>query len=175
MHSKRFYLAIAFIATFFIHGVYLTWQSMWASSKWIQTAADSSFLTNLTRYFQTQDYLLGISYGLSLAFMVYAFLRLKEGQKSGAAGLVGGATLTGLLYFGGCFLIGCCGSPMLVVYLNLFGAGFLGFAKPLVLILTMLSITIGYFWMERKAKTATCNCPGGLCGEVANDEPRVDR
>jgi hypothetical protein len=101
--------------------------------------------------------------------MAYAFLRLREGQAKGVAGILGGATLTGLLYFGGCFLIGCCGSPMLVVYLNLFGASVLGFTKPLVLALTMISIAGGYVWMERKVKTATCNCPGGKCNGVEGE------
>jgi hypothetical protein len=35
---------------------------------------------------------------------------------------IGGFSLTGFLVATGCFLVGCCGSPMLVVYLNLFGA-----------------------------------------------------
>jgi len=43
---------------------------------------------------------------------------------AGAAG--GGVTLLGALMAGGCFLIGCCGSPMLAVYLSLFGAKGLG-------------------------------------------------
>ena len=131
MESKRLYLLIAFVAIFLSHGTYLVWQGIRVSSQWAQTSGNTSIISAIGRYFQNQDFLMGISYGLSMAFMVYAFLRLREGQAKGVAGILGGATLTGLLYFGGCFLTGCCGSPMLDVYLNLFGASFLGFQRCL--------------------------------------------
>jgi hypothetical protein len=38
---------------------------------------------------------------------------------------------------------------MLVVYLNLFGAGFLPLAKPLVAVVTTLSIIGAWWWMKR--------------------------
>ena len=81
--------------------------------------------------------------------------------------MAGGISLIGVLYFAGCFLLGCCGSPMLIVYLNLFGASFLGFTKPIVLALTVVSITLGYLWMERRAKTAcvACACETGPADE----------
>jgi len=66
---------------------------------------------------------------------------------------VGGVTLTGILYVGGCFLLGCCGSPMLTVYLSLFGSSFLGITKPLVATITTVSVVIGYFWIEKKSKS----------------------
>jgi hypothetical protein len=160
MARKKIHTLIAFTGVFIIHAAYLIWQSVRVASQWAQTSSGSTISAALGRYLQSQDYLMSISYGLSIAFMVYAFSRLREGERSGTAGLIGGVTLTGLLYFGGCFLIGCCGSPMLVVYLNLFGAGFLGFTKPLVLILTISSIALGYIWMERRAKAANCACEG---------------
>src|SRR5208283_3790556 len=49
-----------------------------------------------------------------------------------AGAAAGGLTLLGALMAGGCFLIGCCGSPMLAVYLSLFGAKALGLGKPLM-------------------------------------------
>lgn len=160
---KKLYPLLAFLGTAAIHAAYLMRQSVRVAGQWAQTSSGSSAPAAFGKYIQSQDYFMSFSYGLSIAFMVYAFSRLREGERSGTAGLIGGATLTGLLYFGGCFLIGCCGSPMFVVYLNLFGAGFLGFAKPLVLALTIISISIGYFWMERRVKSADCNCPGRKC------------
>ena len=84
--------------------------------------------------------MLGISYALAGAFTIYAFLKfLNNRKKTGIAGMIGGLTLPGALYGGGCFLLGCCGSPMLAVYLGLFGSSFLGFTKPFILITTIRS------------------------------------
>ena len=38
---------------------------------------------------------------------------------------MGGITLSGFLAVAGCYLLGCCGSPMLAVYMSLFGVSFL--------------------------------------------------
>ena len=84
-----------------------------------------------TQYFERQDFLLGLSYAITAAFTVYAIVNFLEKRKSGIAGTIGGFTLAGILYFTGCFLTGCCGSPMLTVYLSLFGSSILGIAKPL--------------------------------------------
>ena len=37
-------------------------------------------------------------------------------------------------------MLGCCGSPMLAVYLSLFGAAFLPWAKPLIALLTTVTL-----------------------------------
>lgn len=65
---------------------------------------------------------------------------------------IGGVTLSGVLAVAGCFLLGCCGSPMLAVYLSLFGAAFLPFAKPLVAGLTAASLVAGWWWMKRRER-----------------------
>lgn len=95
------------------------------------------------------------SYALAIGFSVYALLRFLESRRGGLAGLLGGITLTGVLCVAGCFLLGCCGSPMLAVYLTLFGSSFLGFTKPLTFALTIASVVVGYIWMERKSVPAT--------------------
>jgi hypothetical protein len=64
-------------------------------------------------------------------------------------------TFSGFLAVAGCFLLGCCGSPMLAVYLSLFGAGFLPFAKPLVAALTTLSILGAWCWVSRRGTGGT--------------------
>lgn len=102
-------------------------------------------------YLETQSYWLGFSYALSLTFAVYAFRRYREQRYCAAKNLaIGGVTFSGFLAVAGCYLIGCCGSPMLVVYLSFFGAAFLPFAKPLVALVTSISILAAWWWMNRR-------------------------
>ena len=49
-----------------------------------------------------------------------------------AVGAFGGVSLVTLLAAAGCFLIGCCGSPMLAIYVSLFGSKAAGIGKPLM-------------------------------------------
>ncbi len=113
-------------------------------------------------YFQQLDFFIGLSYALAISFTVYAFFQFMALNKQCVEGVIGGITLTGLLYFLGCFLIGCCGSPMLVVYLGFFGSSVLGFTKPLVFVITLISVTVGYFWIKKKAKNPKkCNLTKG--------------
>lgn len=158
MKMKTLYILIAFLAIFALHFAYAGWVSTHTSSVWVQPD-DAGWPAN---YFLNQDYMLGISYALAGAFTVYAFLRLSERQKGGVVGMLSGFTLTGILYFGACFLTGCCGSPMLAVYLSILGPSYLGFTKPIILMFTILSITASYFWMEHRAKKP-CGCAGGVC------------
>ena len=148
MRKKILYPLAAFIAVLSLHASYSIWKGIRVSRKWVQIED----INWLKVYLERNDYLLSLSYALAGAFTVYAFMRFRERRKAGVAGVVGGLTLTGALYVGGCFLLGCCGSPMLAVYLGVFGSSFLGFAKPLVLILTATSIAIGFFWLERKSR-----------------------
>ena len=155
MKKRILYPLTAFIATISLHALYSVWKGIRVSRKWVQIEN----INWLRVYLGRHDYFLSMSYALAAAFTIYAFIRFREHRKAGVAGVVSGLTLTGALYVGGCFLLGCCGSPMLAVYLGLFGSSFLGFAKPLVLILTAISITIGFFWLERKSRV--CCVEGG--------------
>ena len=148
MRKKIPYPLAAFVAVLSLHASYSIWKGIRVSRKWVQIED----INWLRVYLGRHDYLLSLSYALAGAFTVYAFIRFRERRRAGVAGVVGSLTLTGALYVGGCFLLGCCGSPMLAVYLGLFGSSFLGFAKPLVLILTATSIAIGFFWLERKSR-----------------------
>jgi Co/Zn/Cd efflux system component len=119
-------------------------QARWASLP----GSDASWLS---RYLETQGYWLGYSYALSLTFAAAALRRYREERFCSAKTLAfGGVTLSGFLALAGCFLVGCCGSPMLVVYLSLFGAGFLPLAKPLVAVVTTISIVGAWWWMKRR-------------------------
>ncbi len=107
----------------------------------------------LKLYFEDQNYWLGYSYALSLAFAAVALRRYREERFCTHLNLaLGGVTFSGFLAVAGCFLLGCCGSPMLVVYLNLFGASFLPLAKPLLAALTTISILGAWWWMNRQRR-----------------------
>lgn len=145
--KRTLYPAIAFVAVMLLHGAY----SLWDAARWVSVDNASPF----SLYFHQQDYFMGLSYGLAAAFTVYSFMRLTAGQRGGLTGAIGGLTMTGILYFAGCFLLGCCGSPMLAVYLSLFGSSYAGFTKPIVLIVTVLSIGLSWLWMQKKAAANT--------------------
>ncbi len=107
------------------------------------------------RYLDSQSYWLGYSYAVSIAFAAAAARRWRETRASTARdAAVGGLTLSGFLALAGCFLIGCCGSPMLGVYLSLFGAAFLPFAKPIVAALTTAALAVTWIRLNRRA----CAC-----------------
>lgn len=154
MRKKTIYPLLAFVGVFVLHAACSLWKDMQISKQWVQIENTKPLLL----YFESQNYLLGISYALAVAFTIYAFLKFLQNRKKGIAGMAGGITLTGVLYFFGCFLLGCCGSPLLPVYLSLFGSSFLGFTKPLTLILTTASVGIGYFWLGKKPKTSKSCC-----------------
>jgi hypothetical protein len=114
-------------------------------------------------YIEARDYLTGYSYASSLAFAVVAFRRYREKQMCSARNFaLGGVTLSGFLAVSGCFLLGCCGSPMLGVYLSLFGTSFLPWAKPLIAgLMTTVMIAVSYWWMRirsRKEESSASCC-----------------
>jgi len=114
------------------------------------------------RYAKEQEYFLGISYALSFAFMAFAFLKFKENRKRALKAAIGGGLLAVILWFL-CFLFGCCGSPMLIVYLNLIGLSSLKVSKLALLVMTIIFIGIGYIWLIKKSSKACCN--GRPCKE----------
>ena len=152
--KKTFYPALAFTVVFLLHAAYSLWDAARISAQWVSIDKAPLFVS----YFEQRDYFMGLSYGLAAAFTAYSFMRFSARQRGGLTGAIGGVTLTGILYFGGCFLLGCCGSPMLAVYLGLFGSSYAGFTKPIVLIVTATSIGISWFWMQRKSRA-----PKDLC------------
>lgn len=141
---------LAFLATFAAHFV---WCGLFpevdpAQAKWVLVPVERSWWA---LYLESGNYWLGYAYALSIAFVVMASRRylLTRCRASGKLA-IGGITMTGGLAVFGCFLLGCCGSPMLVVWINLFGAGFLPLAKPLVALITTLSLAIAWVWMHRR-------------------------
>lgn len=112
------------------------------------------------QYVENGNYWLGYSYALSAAFAAAAFRRYRAEPFCIARNFaIGGITFTGILAAAGCFLIGCCGSPMLAVYLNLFGAGFMPLAKPMVAALTTVSLLGARQWMIRRTQSTATSSP----------------
>jgi hypothetical protein len=140
-----------FVATLGLHFLWLglfpekdASQAVWAA---LPSEGAAAWLPT---YIETESYWLGYSYAVSLAFAAVALRRYFRNRSCGAGRFaVGGLTFTGILSVAGCYMLGCCGSPMLVVWLNLFGAKFLPFAKPLMAGVTTLSIAGAWFWMSR--------------------------
>jgi hypothetical protein len=103
---------------------------------------------------------LAYTYGLSGAFtvaMLQRFLAARRENGSGAleGGLaVGGVTLTGAVAASACFMLGCCGSPMLAVWLSVFGASQLPYEKPFIALLTTTMLGLVWLWMARRRRCA---------------------
>lgn len=140
-----------FVIVFILHISYFKiTESSCAGSEWFQ------------KYIKEQEYFLGISYALSFAFMSLSFLKFKENRRAALKAAFSSGLLAILLWFL-CFLFGCCGSPMLVVYLNLIGLSKLKIPKLILLILTVVFIGIGYLWLIKKTPKSCCN--GKPCKE----------
>ncbi len=155
--KRHFILPFLFFAlAFSLHAGFSLYERGKIAERWALIAQSSP----LELYFANGNYLIGASYGLAAGFTAYAVQRYLRNRKKGLTALLGGMTLTGALYVCGCFLLGCCGSPMLVVYLSLFGSSFLGFTKILTFGLTTASIVVGIFLLERRTSAGGACCEG---------------
>ncbi len=108
------------------------------------------------RYITTQEYFLGISYGLSFGFMAFAFLKFRENRENALKAAFGSGLFAVALWFI-CFFFGCCGSPMVIMYLNLIGLSGLKFPKLFLLIMTVIFVGVGYIWLVKKTSQSCCD------------------
>ncbi len=147
-----------FLSVFALHALYIRHAAAAPPDGW----ADSDLLSNgsfwgLGPYLQAQDYYTGFSYALGAASAVWAMAQFVRSRRATmAAGAVGSVTLVGVLMAAGCFLVGCCGSPMLAVYASIFGAKALGVGKPLMAVVTLASIGCGYWLLSRRLRANGC-------------------
>jgi hypothetical protein len=108
-------------------------------------------------YFSNGDVFLGFSYALGAAFSVWSFILFMACRsRSSAAGAAGGTVLTTVLAASGCFLTGCCGSPMLAVYAGIFGVGAFTIPKWAVALLTALLCGTSIWWQKRSRTGCGC-------------------
>lgn len=139
-------------------------------SQWFSLPTGNSWLHN---YIEAKNYWLGYSYGLSAAFASAALRNyLSSPCRESKTFAIGGVTFTGLLAAAGCFLIGCCGSPMFVVWLNMFGIAFIPFAKPFIAIVTTISIAVAWLWMFRRKIYQYNEIPLSQFPETGNHQER---
>jgi hypothetical protein len=160
--KQKIISAIGFFFTLLIHFFWvskdLSPKVQWADVK----AVSENAISGYAMYFQDREYYFGLSYALAIAFTLFAFSRIKIDRKKGATGFFGGITFSALLATFGCFIIGCCGSPMAIVYINMFGSSYLNVAKPLMLAITFLSVIYAY---TRMVKNKSCKTrEDDLCG-----------
>jgi hypothetical protein len=152
---------IVFLGVLVGHALYLRQQAAVPAEGWADVGVGTGAWWGFAPYITEQDYLLGISYALGAAFSSWALAQyLRTRQAAMAAGAAGSITMVGVLMTAGCFMIGCCGSPMLGLYLGLFGAKALGIGKPLMAAVTALSVAWGYWYLRRKLAATCCdkNC-----------------
>lgn len=154
-------ITATFLITLSIH-FFLDSASLEPNANWadVSKLTQHTQLTGYELYFTEGEYFLGLSYAMAAAFTIFALSRFKFDKNKGILGIFSGVTLSAALYAFGCFLIGCCGSPMAVVYAGLLGSSFLGFTKPIVFIITLLSIGIGYRLMLKKPEGKVCSTDG---------------
>ena len=148
---------IIFLGVLVGHALYMRQQAAAPAEGWADVGVGSGAWWGFAPYIIEQDYYMGFSYALGAAFAVWAvgqFLRSR--QAAMAAGAAGSVTLVGVLMAGGCFMVGCCGSPMLGVYMGVFGAKALGVGKPLMALVTFLSVGFGYWYLARRSKREIC-------------------
>lgn len=125
-----------------------------STGSWATYEFDQPNETRVSRYIGPGEHWLGLSYALSGSFATFCFARMLTMRREVLAESAGGLTLSAVLWASVCFLTGCCGSPMLPIYLGLFGPKFIGITRPLTFVLTLLSILVGYAWMLKRAEKA---------------------
>jgi hypothetical protein len=182
--ARRLLPALVFVAVFTAHALYLGSCAASPPLGWsdLGMSANAVGPLGLGAYWRAQDYFLGFSYALAAAFATWALGRLiffRQDRAAAAGAAFGGVTLIGILMAGGCFLIGCCGSPMLAVYLSLFGARALGLGKPLTALITLASVSCGYWCLSRRFSRgdacvdACCSTAGTRPALVPADRPEA--
>jgi hypothetical protein len=143
----------AFVTVFVGHVLYLRYLTSGMQKDWADNFNPS--VNFWQSYLVSQDYFVSFSYALSASFAVWATARFVYSRRRAAAvGAFGGFSFVTFLAAAGCFLIGCCGSPMLPIYISIFGSHAAGAGKPLMALISLLSIGGGYLYVRRTA----CHC-----------------
>lgn len=146
---KVLLIASVFITILLSHFFFTTGsQSSTATGGWAVYQFDAPAEPRLDLYFAPGLYWLGLSYAISGAFAVWCFSMLLAMRRAA----IGGLTFSAAMWAGLCFLTGCCGSPMLPLYLGLFGPKFIDMTRPLVFVFTLVSILVGYAWMLKYSR-----------------------
>jgi len=103
---------------------------------------------------------MGASYAVSAGFTAFALSVFRENRRRAAIGAAGGIAIGGAVYGLGCFFLGCCGSPMLAVYISLLGAKWAKITGPLLFGVTVATVALGVRMLRRRRR-----CYEGTCDE----------
>ena len=143
------------LAGHFIYSVPAAKSTSTVNDQWASYHLDQPPESRLSRYTKAGDYWLGLSYALAGGFASFCLLRAIRRRRQALISSTGGIALSGLLWAGVCFFTGCCGSPMLPIYLGLLGPKYIGVTKPLTFAITVLSIFIGVVIMFKQPPSKT--------------------
>lgn len=124
-------------------------RTLTSDSAWANFTFDAPVDSRWTRYYESEEHWLGLSYSMAGAFAVWCFLRILRMKRKSIATNAGGLTVSGVLWASVCFLTGCCGSPMLPIYIGLFGPSFADTTKILTFFITQISLLVGFVWMTK--------------------------
>lgn len=143
--------AVAFLAVFGFHareGMYPPVDE--SLSRWV-ALAEPSLGERLWGYMASGGVWLGYSYGVAAGFAAFVVLAFMA-RRSAASGALaaGGVTAAGLLAGSACFMVGCCGSPMLGVWVGLLGAAAAPWLGPVSALITTLSIMLAWRAASKK-------------------------
>lgn len=156
-------VAIPILAGLIVFGAHVAWHLLSPATSapgWGPVAPSLS--ESLRSYSSCGAPWLGASYALSSAFTAHAALAFRESRRKAAAGAAGGLAVMGTLYAAGCFALGCCGSPMLPLYIGFLGGTWADLGGPLLFGLTLLSVGIGFVILRRRGP---CACDGPSRGD----------
>ncbi|MEK6563675.1 MAG: hypothetical protein AABZ65_01445 [Candidatus Omnitrophota bacterium] len=140
--SKFLFPVLTFIAVFISHIVFF---------KFINSGCQADGAGRLAAYVRLQEYYLGFSYAVSLTFAAFAFMKFKECKRKAFSAGIGIGAWTVILWTAGCFLSGCCGSPMWMVYFNLLGISMLKIPKWSIAGISLAMVSLSYLWLIRRS------------------------
>lgn len=147
MRGKLYRIGIPLFSFLFILLVhfYVTDYAVYkVASQW----EDVSLKAYIVEHFTNKNIYLGYSYAVAGAFATLCLLNLITAS-GGIKQSIRGITVSAILGAVICFMSGCCGSPMLAVYLSLFGSAVIGVMKPITAAVTTLSIALSYYYVIR--------------------------
>ena len=101
-------------------------------------------------YLAGEGFWVGASYALVGCFIILALGKFRERRREALAGAAGGSLMAGGIYAFGCFMLGCCGSPMAVVWLSFLGGRYANLGGVFLFLLTLLSTSAGFWMLNRK-------------------------
>lgn len=112
-----------------------------------------------TSYVQMQLYFVSFSLGLAFAYGAFTLIGMRKFKAQATGATAGSLILAFLIWF-----TSCCGAPILVVILGILGisVGTVVFPPPLMALLTIVLVSVGYLWLRKRMAFAKLVCAS--CG-----------